>query len=166
MPVEIVVPRLGWNMDEGVFVGWLKADGDAVAPGEPLFAIETDKAVQEVESIDRGVLRLAPGAPQPGATVEVGRVIGYLLQPGEAMPSAMGTRNRPVAAPAQTGAVPPTAGARPGLSRVRVTPRARRLAATLGVDPSTLHGTGRNARVRERDVQAIARRARAPLRGS
>jgi pyruvate dehydrogenase E2 component (dihydrolipoamide acetyltransferase) len=159
MPVEIVVPRLGWSMDEGVFVAWLKADGDAVAPGEPLFAIETDKAVQEVESIDRGVLRLAPGAPQPGATVAVGRVIGYLLRPGEAMPSAMGAQHRTVAAPARTGIVPSTAASRRDAPRGRVTPRARRLAATLGIEPSTLRGTGRNGRVRERDVQpAIARR--------
>lgn len=75
---EIVIPRLGWNMDQGVFRGWLRRDGEAVAPGEPLFAIETDKAVQEIESAGGGVLRIAPDAPREGETVPVGRVIGRL----------------------------------------------------------------------------------------
>ena len=66
MPIEITIPRLGWNMDEGVFVGWLKNDGDAVKAGEPLFSLESDKAVQEIESLDAGILRIAPDGPQAG----------------------------------------------------------------------------------------------------
>ncbi len=50
MAIEITIPRLGWNMDEGIFVGWLKSDGDAVKPGEPLFSLEGDKATQEIEA--------------------------------------------------------------------------------------------------------------------
>ncbi len=56
MAIEITIPRLGWNMDEGVFVAWLKQDGELVKAGEPLFSLETDKAVQEIESLDTGTL--------------------------------------------------------------------------------------------------------------
>ena len=62
MAIDITVPRLGWNMDEGVFVAWLKADGETVKAGEPLFSLETDKAVQEVESLDAGTLHILPTA--------------------------------------------------------------------------------------------------------
>ena len=52
MASEITIPRLGWNMDEGIFVGWLKADGQPVKAGEPLFNLEGDKATQEIESLE------------------------------------------------------------------------------------------------------------------
>ena len=70
-------------MDEGVFVAWHKNEGDLVQAGEPLFSLETDKAVQEVESLDSGRLRIAPRAPKPGETVGVGTVIGSLHRPDE-----------------------------------------------------------------------------------
>ena len=82
MPLPITVPRLGWSMDEGTFVGWLKKDGEAVKTGEPLFTLEGDKASQEVEATESGILRIPPEAPKAGATVTVGAVLGYLL--GEA----------------------------------------------------------------------------------
>ena len=53
MATAITVPRLGWSMDEGTFVGWLKRDGEAVRPGEPLFSLESDKATEQVEAIGR-----------------------------------------------------------------------------------------------------------------
>src|SRR5438046_10189652 len=83
MAIDITVPRLGWNMDEGVFVAWLKADGELVRAGEPLFSLETDKAVQEVESLDTGTLHILADGPQPGESVAVGTVIGRLAERGE-----------------------------------------------------------------------------------
>ncbi len=62
MPVEIKVPRLGWSMEEGTFVEWLKRDGEFVEAGQPLFAIEGDKAIQDVEAIGSGILRISPRA--------------------------------------------------------------------------------------------------------
>ena len=47
MATEVTIPRLGWNMDEGTFIGWLKSDGQHVTAGEPLFILEGDKAAQE-----------------------------------------------------------------------------------------------------------------------
>src|SRR5262245_21112617 len=79
MPTEIIVPRLGWSMEEGAFVAWLKKDGEYVHPGDPLFSIEGDKAVQEIESIDSGFLRIATSAPKPGEPIRVGDILGYLL---------------------------------------------------------------------------------------
>jgi len=87
MPNAITIPRLGWNMEEGVFAGWLKRDGEAVRAGEPLFSLEGDKATQDVESIDPGILKIPPTAPVVGDRLLVGAVIGYLLQPGEADPA-------------------------------------------------------------------------------
>ena len=83
MPIEITIPRLGWNMDEGVFVAWLKNDGDAVKAGEPIFSLETDKAVQEIESLDSGTLRMLPSGPRPGETLPVGTVIAHIERADE-----------------------------------------------------------------------------------
>ena len=55
-----------------MFAGWLKQPGDTVTPGEPLFMLEGEKATQEIEAVDGGVLRLAPDAPTAGQTVLVG----------------------------------------------------------------------------------------------
>jgi pyruvate dehydrogenase E2 component (dihydrolipoamide acetyltransferase) len=130
MAIDITIPRLGWQMEEAVFAGWLKRPGDSVATGEPLFAVESDKVTMEVESLDSGILYLLPGAPEEGAAVRIGQRIGLLLGDGEAAPAA--------------------------LVSVPVTPRARRIAAELGVDPTALQGTGRGGRVREADVRSAA----------
>ncbi len=137
MAIPVTVPRLGWSMDEGTFVGWLKNDGETVRPGEPLFSLETDKATEQIEAIDAGVLRIPPDGPKPGDTVAVGQVLARLAAEGEAVPS-----------------VSSVAAAAPVRRRVAVTPRARRAARELGVDWSGLRGSGKGGRVRERDVRA------------
>ena len=86
MASEITIPRLGWNMDEGIFVGWLKADGQPVKAGEPLFSLEGDKATQEIESLEAGILRIPPDGPKDGDKVAVGAIVGYLVAPGETAP--------------------------------------------------------------------------------
>ena len=60
MAIEIVVPRLGWSMDEGTFAEWLVKEGDLVHKGDMLFVLEGDKAAQEIESFDEGILYLSP----------------------------------------------------------------------------------------------------------
>src|SRR5215469_17130085 len=77
--IEITVPRLGWSMEECSFSEWLKRDGDWIEKGDMLFVLESDKAAQEIESFDAGVLHIGPASPKPGDTVRVGQVIGYLL---------------------------------------------------------------------------------------
>ena len=112
MAVEIVMPRLGWTMEEGTLVEWMKKPGEAVQAGEVLFTVETDKAINEVESFDAGRLHIPADAPGPGATVAVGTVIGYLLAEGEEPPASAaaagpGAGAGPAATPA--GGRPPGA---------------------------------------------------------
>ena len=180
MSIEIKVPRLGWSMEEGTFVEWLKREGQTVQAGEPLFAIEGDKAVQEVEAIGSGILRLAPRAPEIGETVKVGTTLAFLLAPEEAETfrardekTVETTAERPVPskenADFKTAILPsepavvtsPVRGNGP-----RISPRAARVAAELGVDWKILQGTGRTGRIRERDVLNEVARQRPGRRGA
>ena len=86
MASEILMPRLGWTMEEGTFGEWLKQDGETVKAGDLLFTVESDKATQEVEAFDQGILRIPPDGPQPGAIIVVGGLLAYIIQPGEAAP--------------------------------------------------------------------------------
>ena len=101
MAIEIKVPRLGWSMEEGTFVEWLKREGESVQAGEPLFAIEGDKAIQEVEAIGSGILRISPRGPENGETVKVGVTLAFLVGPDEADPFHAEPRTQPVAIPRQ-----------------------------------------------------------------
>jgi pyruvate dehydrogenase E2 component (dihydrolipoamide acetyltransferase) len=161
MAIPITVPRLGWNMEEGTFAGWLKREGDAVRAGEALFRLESDKATEEIESLDSGILRIADDAPREGDVVKVGAVIAHLLEKGESS-SLVVSRSLPEPL---TSVPPPQRGeaskkSNPsslrGEGRKTASPRARRVAKRLGLDWTTLSGTGRNGRVRERDVLAAS----------
>ena len=162
MAVEITVPRLGWSMEEGVFVAWLKRDGESVKTGEPLFTLEGDKAEQEVEAVDSGILRIPPDGPKEGTTVAVGTVLGYLVQAGElraAVPGEDRGRNARNASGRRPGAVRRQRNgdaAQAAPSRPAASPRARRVAGELGIDWMHLQGSGRTGRIRERDVRAAA----------
>jgi len=79
MAYEITLPRLGWDMEEGMLAGWLKADGEWVNAGELLFNVEGDKAVQEIEALDSGFLRILPNCPPLGDKVAVGTLLGFLV---------------------------------------------------------------------------------------
>ena len=158
MPIEITVPRLGWSMEEGTFTGWIKQNGDPVSAGEPLFAMESEKVTLDVESLDNGILYVPPGAPSPGAIVVVGQRLGFLLAPGEPAPETLdagqaGSRSLPEFALSTQG---PSDLAKTTIrdERVPVTPRARRVAADLGIDTTLLRGSGRGGRIREADVRA------------
>jgi pyruvate dehydrogenase E2 component (dihydrolipoamide acetyltransferase) len=176
MAIEIVVPRLGWSMDEGTLAEWLKKEGDFVSAGDMLFVLEGEKASQEIESFDAGILFIPPDAPQPGDTVVVGQRLGFLLAEGEAPPKTAKSdtpRPRQRAPSAQcTEAITPVAlqskdEPHPSRgARTVASPRARRKARELGIDWSTLPGSGRNGRVRERDVVAHAQSRAAPLASS
>lgn len=103
MPIEILVPRLGWSMDEGTFAEWLRKDGKFVKKGDMLFVLEGDKAAQEIESFDEGTLKLLPCSPKPGDVVLVGQLLGHLLLPHEVGSTA--DQNVPTAPPAAASTV-------------------------------------------------------------
>jgi pyruvate dehydrogenase E2 component (dihydrolipoamide acetyltransferase) len=155
MAVEISIPRLGWNMEEGVFVGWLKKDGEPVNPGEALFTLEGEKATEDIECLDKGVLRIAPDGPSAGAKVAVGAVIGYVMEANEEWGArsagAIQTENAPAASVSVMAPAERVPRHHPAAS-----PRARRIARELGVDWKQVQGGGRTGRIRERDVRAAA----------
>ncbi len=164
MAIEIVVPRLGWSMEEGTFSGWLKQNGDRVSAGEQLFALESDKVTMDVESLDSGILYLPPDAPQAGAAVIVGQRLGYLLAPGELPPEEPLLLPELVVPATPNDAEPALASsAVPVPRRQLITPRARRVASELAVDTAALPGTGRNGRIREADVRAASPAETAPI---
>ena len=163
MAFEILMPRLGWSMEEGVFGAWLKQDGETVHAGDLIFTVESDKATQEVEVFDNGVLRIPPDAPQPGETILVGKLLAYITQPGEAAPFENQTQSQQNAHPTPQ-AQPVMAEAQPTLvnrkssieNHQSISPRARRIARELGVDWSQLTGSGSTGRIVERDIRAAA----------
>jgi pyruvate/2-oxoglutarate dehydrogenase complex dihydrolipoamide acyltransferase (E2) component len=75
MSVEILLPKLGFSMSEGVVAEWLVADGGSVTEGAPLYSIESEKSVQEIEAPASGKLRIII---QPGAVNPVGTVLGVI----------------------------------------------------------------------------------------
>jgi pyruvate dehydrogenase E2 component (dihydrolipoamide acetyltransferase) len=123
----VVMPRLSDAMEQGTVVRWLKADGDRVEVGEELVEIETDKATMPYEAETAGVLRRLA---REGETVDLGAPLAELL------PESNGRRN--------------------GEARIAASPVARRLAARVGVDLTTLSGSGPRGRVVKRDVEAAA----------
>jgi pyruvate dehydrogenase E2 component (dihydrolipoamide acetyltransferase) len=162
MPIEVIIPRLGWSMDEGLFGEWLINDGDFVNVGDMLFVLEGEKALQEIESFDEGILHIPADAPQSGDTVAVGQRLAYLLAEGESPPApdttapvAENVENvQPAHKPTQ-----PTEPVTRTANRVVASPRARRTARQLGVEWATIPGSGRNGRIRERDVIAAAQQS-------
>ena len=159
MPIEIVMPRLGWTMEEGTLVEWLKQNGDTIESGEIIFTVESDKAINEIESFDSGTLFIPPDTPQPGDTVPIGTLLGFLLEPGEQPPAE--THARPENEQESEAGLQQAAPLQPRADRTQarkkrasISPRALRLANELGVDWNTLQGSGRNGRIVERDVRA------------
>lgn len=162
MATEIVVPRLGWSMDEGTFVEWLKADGEQVNAGDMLFVLEGEKAAQEVESFDAGLLYIPAESPRAGDTVLVSQVLGFLLEEGETPPEykpadapVSSVLDEPNVTPPQLEKSEKSSVNRAGRRNI-ASPRARRKAKELGIRLDGVSGTGRNGRIRERDIVAAA----------
>jgi pyruvate dehydrogenase E2 component (dihydrolipoamide acetyltransferase) len=164
MAHPILMPKPGQMTEECVLVAWLKNEGDVVKKGDVLFEIETDKSNMDVEAFEEGVLLKQVVAV--GQTVPVNAVCAYVGEPGEAIPDAPAAAVSAVApAPAVAPVVAPTGTAVAaavvatpsqvaGDVRLRISPRASRLAADSGIDPRTIAGTGPEGRITERDVKA------------
>jgi pyruvate dehydrogenase E2 component (dihydrolipoamide acetyltransferase) len=170
------IPKLGQTVEEVVLTGWLKHEGDIVRQGEPLYTVQTDKAEIEVEAPASGTLRkiLVP----EGTEVPVFTVVAYIGAPEEALPESTGvlpstdsnnlmpsdtrgsaehlstetppTSSQPVASHAGTG---PEAGT---ASKKKVSPRARKRAAELHINPEFVPGSGVGGRVMAEDVERAA----------
>jgi 2-oxoglutarate dehydrogenase E2 component (dihydrolipoamide succinyltransferase) len=148
---NIVVPTLGESVVEARVARWLKQVGDAVAAGDALVALETEKVDIEVSAEGPGVLTVI--TRREGEDVQIGEVLG-VVEAGAAATSspAVPTPARPAAATqtAAPDAPPPPADA------PRSTPTARRMADALSVDLAGVTGSGASGRVHKQDVESAA----------
>jgi alpha-beta hydrolase superfamily lysophospholipase len=130
MASELVMPKWGLSMQEGLIARWLKHEGDTVEKGEALLEVETEKMTNLVESPASGVLTrmLYPA----GSKVHVTKVIALIAAPGEAA----------AVVPERTSSGP-----------IRAMPAARRLAAEQGIDLLRVAGSGPQGTVTREDVE-------------
>jgi pyruvate dehydrogenase E2 component (dihydrolipoyllysine-residue acetyltransferase) len=146
---EIGMPRLSDSMEEATVTRWLKRPGDAVAKGEELVEVETDKATVVYEAEVAGILEEI--LVDEGGTALLGAPIARLRTAGGAAAPA------PVAAPAapvEVAEVAPAVVERPAKeNRARATPVARRLANDLGVGLDGISGSGPGGRIVGSDVR-------------
>jgi 2-oxoglutarate dehydrogenase E2 component (dihydrolipoamide succinyltransferase) len=160
MATDVKVPALGESITEGTLAQWLKKPGEAVAADEPIASLETDKVSVEVPSPIAGTL--TEQLVQEGDTVEVGAIIARIGEAGAAVaPPA------PTADVAGTPVNPPGAGEAPALRKepevehaehadLTLSPAVRRAVLEHHVDPSKIHGTGKDGRLTKDDVLAAA----------
>jgi pyruvate dehydrogenase E2 component (dihydrolipoamide acetyltransferase) len=143
MATPIRMPDVGTVEGDVVLSRWLKKEGQEVRVGEPLLEVETDKGVNEIESVADGVLlrRIAV----EGAKVPAGELIAWIGTAGEVVPAEAGPAGRP----AETRAV-------------EVPPALRQLAAKRGVDLASIRGTGPGGTVTRADILAAAPTAAGP----
>jgi 2-oxoglutarate dehydrogenase E2 component (dihydrolipoamide succinyltransferase) len=159
---SIKVPPLGESIVEATVSRWLKKVGDAVAVGDTLVELETDKITVEVPALEAGVL--TSRAKGEGEIVAVGDTLGE-LGAGEgaaaAVAAASSVGQAAASAPAATAPAPVAAAtAHPAADPVKVSPAAARVAAEAGIDVASVAGTGRGGVVSKPDV--IAARDAAP----
>jgi pyruvate dehydrogenase E2 component (dihydrolipoyllysine-residue acetyltransferase) len=161
MASEVKLPRLGQGMESGTVVKWLKAAGDPVESGEPLYELDTDKVTQEVEAEASGVLLKIV---VPEGEVAVGTTLAFIGEAGESVeaPEAAAPAESPTPAPepewrpaAAVAAVAAPAEHRDG-ERIKASPLARRLAREQGVDLAAVTGTGPEGRIVAEDVERLA----------
>ncbi|MCZ2126732.1 MAG: 2-oxo acid dehydrogenase subunit E2 [Anaerolineales bacterium] len=155
---EIInMPKLGFDMAEGVLVRWVKQVGDTVAKGDVLAEIETDKATVEVETHSAGtILQLVV---EQGAVVPVNAPIAVIGQPGEKADLPTGDGEQKTEAAPQTPTQPtPVSQSAPAAEsdsdKVKASPLARKIAKDNAVNLADLQGTGPGGRVVKKDVEA------------
>ena len=158
MAFEIIMPKLGVDMQEGEIIEWKKQEGDVVNEGDILLEIMSDKTNMELEAEDSGVLLKI--TRQAGETVPVTEVIGYIGAEGEVVGDNAATAPAAEAAPqveeVATVEAPVVAAQAPVVhegGKVRATPKARKVARELGIDLAQVPGTGAKGRVHADDVE-------------
>lgn len=165
---DLLMPKLGLTMTEGMVVEWAVAPGDPVRTGDLLFVVETEKVANEVVAEADGVM--GEIIVQPGETVPVGAVVGRwtggpakaegAAQPAQADATPVPQGSAPAAHAqrqgAQTAAVAASTGNQAGAAspaRIVATPLARRLARERALDLAQITGTGPGGRIKAADVR-------------
>jgi pyruvate dehydrogenase E2 component (dihydrolipoamide acetyltransferase) len=164
---DFVMPSLGADMEAGTLVEWLKKPGEPVKRGDVVAVVETQKGAIEIEIFEAGIIDQI--LVEPGQQVPVGTPLARLRTNGVAQEPEPVPPQPPPEVPPEPERTPPEpppemppveipepeAG---GGVRVRMTPAARQRAAELGLDPSTVRGTGPNGAVSLADLELAARR--------
>ena len=166
MATELKMPQMGYDMEEGTVVRWLKNENSPVEKNEPIAEIETDKAVVEFESETSGVL-LKIVAPE-GSVIPVGQTIAIVGQEGESV-NADEQKNDSAQKDEEIISSPPidsvisdeeTAEETPkepapiSSNDVLATPIARNLAAELGISLNEISGSGPGGRITKKDIES------------
>ncbi len=160
------MPKLSDTMSEGTIVRWHKKEGDAIAVGDVIADVETDKATMEMEAFDDGVLKEI--YVKEGGKVKIGDKIALVLGEGEKEEAAPAKEEKAEKAPEAKGgkeaapakdekepaAKKETASAPKSDERVKASPLAKKIAAERGVSLSGVTGTGPGNRVVAKDVPA------------
>jgi pyruvate dehydrogenase E2 component (dihydrolipoamide acetyltransferase) len=159
MAISVVMPALELTQETGKLVSWRKKEGEAVAKGETLLEIETDKAVVEIEAMADGFL--AGIKAQAGEVIPVGRTIAWIVDKGEAPPEDESPR---AAAAIATAKIAPAEDRRavssePGAlaGKAKISPKARRLAGELNVNLASVRGSGPGGEILALDIEAAAK---------
>ncbi|MCL1921435.1 MAG: 2-oxo acid dehydrogenase subunit E2 [Kiritimatiellaeota bacterium] len=164
MAQAVIFPKLGQTMEEGAIVKWLKKEGGAVAKGDILFEIETDKANLEVESFFEGVLLKI--YVREGVTVPVNTVVGYVGAAGEKVPDVA---PKAEGAPAKPEPVTPSRVESPRVEPARVETRLPEASPAVPTIPNSSFLIP-NSAVASRPVgkqqQPISPRAKALAKGA
>lgn len=146
----IKVPPLGESIVEATVSRWVKKEGDAVAAGDTLVELETDKITVEVPALSAGVL--AKQAVQEGAVVKVDELLGELQEGGVAAAAPKAEKPTESKPSAQTTPAATEPAAPKAATPTKVSPAAQRTADAQGIDVSTVKGTGRGGVVSKPDV--------------
>ncbi len=162
MATEVLVPPLGTTVDTVTLVRWYVGEGEAVQKGDPLFAIETDKATLDVEAPASGVLRRVTA--RPGDVLQALTLIAMIAAPDEHLPEDVsprisGERIVSITLASEAGQA---AVARKEHSRILISPRARRLVEQHRIPLTELHGSGPEGAIVERDVCAYLEKSPMP----
>lgn len=163
MAEVIIMPKLGFNMSVGKLVKWYKEEGDNVSKGEPIFAVETDKTSIDIEATQDGVFRKK--FIEEGDSVDVTLPIAIIADNNENIDSVindcleqLGKEASTVAEEVPTlilaAAKQETVTIAPPDGKIKITPRARRVAAEKGIDITELNivGTGYKDGICEKDI--------------
>ncbi len=151
MAAELIMPALGMAQESGKVLRWLKAEGDAVAKGEAVLEVETDKVTVEVEAPESGVLGGLRASE--GDEVPVGNIVAYVLAPGEDVPAAEPVRPAAAAVAAVAGDRDRSARREPPPRRRLASPKARRLARERGIDLEALPASGPGGAIVAADLE-------------
>jgi len=167
MPVEVVMPKFGLTMREGTIQKWFRTEGESVTAGDPLFEVETEKVLYEVESPADGIV--AAILYEVESVVPVGSVVAVIAVDGDHAAKlaadyhkTAGQGASSTAEAAKTGEASAAMSSAPAANdRIVATPSARKLAREKGIELSVVKGSGPGGRITREDVEAAASKPQA-----